>query len=328
MEAKEAKAKEAKEAKAKEAKEGETSLCVAAVLSTTPEASAEASVVLMDKDKDTISDVQRHETRRHSQRESVLAVVRTRSERDRKLAASQQSPFQGNSTFKVIIPNTKVGHGYDAFAFPNKQKTKALTEWLNKIYIGEQLMNKNQRGVQHMDAYINFLRHRYTNNPNHFRSERMCFLDHVFSQMWRDKYGDIKSSTPDQNSLGKRLPGGSWDLYAGNGAFSHNGLLLLVKCAFSDEERFKYTLEPFTYARVKVGVPQCRGGDCGEYTLKYIECHAPGMTSFPAAFCDKNVKAIQDKMVHDIYHKTLGFEDIEISHLIIRLGCWSQNWSR
>ncbi|KAF8100812.1 hypothetical protein N665_0216s0012 [Sinapis alba] len=32
--------------------------------------------------------------------------------------------------------------------------------------------------------------------------------------MWREKYGDFKSSTPDHNGLGRRLHGGSWDLYA------------------------------------------------------------------------------------------------------------------
>ncbi|KAF8045556.1 hypothetical protein N665_4724s0001 [Sinapis alba] len=68
---------------------------------------------------------------------------------------------------------------------------------------------------QHMDAYINVLRLRQQNNPNHFRSERICFLDHLFSRMLRDKYGEFKSSEPDHNGLGRRLPGGSWDLYAG-----------------------------------------------------------------------------------------------------------------
>ena len=45
------------------------------------------------------------------------------------------------------------------------------------------------------------------------------------------------------------------------------------------------------------------------YTLKYIECHALGMSSFPPAFSDKNVKTIRKKMVtkmfeHDLcYHR-------------------------
>ncbi|CAN6860846.1 unnamed protein product [Brassica oleracea] len=40
---------------------------------------------------------------------------------------------------------------------------------------------------------------------------------------------------------------------------------LFVECAGSDEERVKHTLEPYTYERVTVGVPQCRAGDCGVF---------------------------------------------------------------
>ena len=57
-------------------------------------------------------------------------------------------------------------------------------------------------------------------------------------------------------------------------------LYLLVKCAGFNEQRVQYTLEPYTYERLTIGVPQCRDGDCGVFTLKYIECHALGM-SFP-----------------------------------------------
>ncbi|KAF8099410.1 hypothetical protein N665_0244s0012 [Sinapis alba] len=222
-----------------------------------------------------------------------------------------------------------------------------------------------------MDAYINVLRLRQRNNPNHFRSERICFLDHLFSRMWRDKYGEFKSSEPDHNGLGRRLPGGSWDLYAGiiptfcasnktwgvdideiyapvnfqndhwiailisvpkrhivvwDSIVKHISKAeldeimepfltmvpyLLVECASTDEERIKYSLEPFTYERQTVGVPQCIGGDCGVYALKYMDCHALGYTPFPAAFCQKNVKQIREKMAHDIFHETPGFEGIE-----------------
>ncbi|KAF8104346.1 hypothetical protein N665_0174s0031 [Sinapis alba] len=292
------------------------------------------------------------EARRLAKKDSALAAIRERSERDRKLAPSQQSPFQGNSTAKLFIPNTKVGHGYDPFALPDKQLTKALMD-------------------HHMDAYINVLRLRQQNNPNHFRSERICFLDHLFSRMWRDKYGEFKSSEPDHNGLGRRLPGGSWDLYAGivptfcasnktwgvdideiyapvnfqndhwitiwisipkrhivvwDSIVKHISKAeldeimkpfltmvpyLLVECASTDEERIKYSLEPFTYERPTVGVPQCIDGDCGVYALKYMECHALGYTPFPAAFCEKNVKQIREKMAHDIFHETPGFEGIE-----------------
>ncbi|KAG2313057.1 hypothetical protein Bca52824_024614 [Brassica carinata] len=43
---------------------------------------------------------------------------------------------------------------------------------------------------------------------------------------------------------------------------------LLAEYTASDEERVKLSLEPYTYERPTVGVPQCRGGDCGVFTLK------------------------------------------------------------
>ncbi|KAL0887331.1 hypothetical protein Bca101_011314 [Brassica carinata] len=77
---------------------------------------------------------------------------------------------------------------------------------------------------------------------------------------------------------------------------------LLVECAISDEQRAQYTLEPYTYERQLVGVPQCRAGDCGVFALKYIECHALGM-DFPKAFSSRNGKAIREKMAVDIYQE-------------------------
>nr|VDC90618.1 unnamed protein product [Brassica oleracea] len=43
----------------------------------------------------------------------------------------------------------------------------------------------------------------------------MCFLDHLFAQQWRFNFKDFKDSKPDQNGLGRRLPGGAWNYYAG-----------------------------------------------------------------------------------------------------------------
>nr|VDD26113.1 unnamed protein product [Brassica oleracea] len=51
---------------------------------------------------------------------------------------------------------------------------------------------------------------------------------------------------------------------------------LLVECASSDKLRAQYSLEPFTYER-PTNIPPAQAGDCGVYTLKYIECHALGI---------------------------------------------------
>ncbi|KAF8054513.1 hypothetical protein N665_1328s0010 [Sinapis alba] len=221
-------AKEAKEARdveeAKEVKEAED---------VEEGKASEGSIVIMDKQKPTTSDLETGEARRLAKSEAGLANVMARSERERKLASSQQSSFQGNSTAKIIIPNKKIGRGYDPFALPvDKRRTVALTDMLKKDRWYRTTPKKKPPGCpslwywtlrtplewltdSHMDAFINVLRKRYTNDPHMFRSERMCILDHAFAQWWMSKYPDWVSSESDANGLGRRLPEGAWDLYGG-----------------------------------------------------------------------------------------------------------------
>ncbi|KAF2581915.1 hypothetical protein F2Q68_00002423 [Brassica cretica] len=161
------------------------------------------------------------------------------SERERKLAASQQSPFQGSSIAKVIIPNTKIVHGYDPFTPVDKKRTNVLVDWLKLDICYKTTVAKKPPACPSLWYYI-------------LRSLLAWLTDSV----WRAKYREFKSSEPDRNGLGRRLSGGSWDLYA---AFLNNKH---IKPAVLDEAR-------------------C--GDCGVFALKYIECHMLEM-SFPAAF--------------------------------------------
>ncbi|XP_048599819.1 uncharacterized protein LOC106430378 [Brassica napus] len=78
----------------------------------------------------TDSDLQKEETRRQRKKDAAMVHVRGKSERARKLAASQQTPFKGNNTAKVIIPNKRVGQGYDPFAPFDKKMSKLLTDWV------------------------------------------------------------------------------------------------------------------------------------------------------------------------------------------------------
>ncbi|CAN6803509.1 unnamed protein product, partial [Brassica oleracea] len=156
-------------------------------------------------------------------RDAALALCRAKSDRTRKLAASQQSPYTANSTAKVIIPNKKLYPGYNPFAPIDKKKLKELADWLKTCPHYRTPLDKKPRTSRtwwyqilrtslewledcHIDAWINVLRKRYDANPQHFRSERMCFLDHLFAQQWRFNYKDFKDSEPDQNGLGRRLP--------------------------------------------------------------------------------------------------------------------------
>nr|VDD29654.1 unnamed protein product [Brassica oleracea] len=150
-------------------------------------------------------------------------VARAKSERQRRLAATQQSPFDGNSTAKVIIPNQpKQGQGYNPFANPDRQKLSALLDWVKLdpkwrqkvkgssshwFYI---LLTPTKWLIDtHMDAGINLLRLRYTKHPEWFRSDRFCILDDVFTQMWTAKYSEFLASpaNPDgsERTLGSFL---------------------------------------------------------------------------------------------------------------------------
>ncbi|KAL0745562.1 hypothetical protein Bca101_101941 [Brassica carinata] len=76
---------------------------------------------------------------------------------------------------------------------------------------------------------------------------------------------------------------------------------LLVECAATDEIRVKYGLEPYTYERPLKGVPTANNGDCGVYAVKYIECHALGVSFDPKDFARCNAKKMRDNMAVDIW---------------------------
>ncbi|CAN6917615.1 unnamed protein product [Brassica oleracea] len=233
---------------------------------------------------------------RYLEKRDAALAYRAKSDRTRKLAASQQSPYTANSTAKMIIPNKKLYPGYNPFAPIEKKKLKELADWLKTFSHYRTPLDKKPRTSRtwwyqilrtslewledcHIDAWINVLRKRYDANPQHFRSERMCFLDHLFAQQWRFNYKDFKDSEPDQNGLGKRLHDGAIspeDLDVVMEPFLYMVPYLLVECASSDEQRAQYSLELFTYERL-TNIPPVRAGDCGVYTLKYIECHALGI---------------------------------------------------
>ncbi|CDY16901.1 BnaC09g40280D [Brassica napus] len=90
----------------------------------------EPSLVLLDKNQSTVSDLQKEDARYLEKRDAALALCRAKSDRTRKLAASHQSPYTANSTANVIIPNKKLYPGYNPFAPIDKKKLKELADWL------------------------------------------------------------------------------------------------------------------------------------------------------------------------------------------------------
>ncbi|CAN6831390.1 unnamed protein product [Brassica oleracea] len=283
------------------------------------------------KNQSTVSDLQKEDARYLEKKDAALALCRAKSDRTRKLAASQKSPYTANKTARVIISNRKLYPGYNPFAPIDKNKLRELTEWLKSCPYYRTALDKKPRKSRtwwyqilrtslewledcvnnllvsrlHIDAWINVLRKRYNANPQHFRSERMCFLDHLFAQQWRFHFKDFKDSKPDQNGLGRRLPGGAhwiaiWisipkrhivvfdsicssispeELDVVMEPFLYMVPYLLVECASSDELRAQYSLEPFTYER-PTNIPPAR-----------------------ADFAKANGKSVRDKMAVDIFQE-------------------------
>ncbi|CAF2106804.1 unnamed protein product [Brassica oleracea var. botrytis] len=125
--------------------------------------SGEPSVLVLDKGAPTVSDLKQGEARRQTKKAMAMKFVRGKRERERKLANPHQSPFKGNSTAKLIIPNKRVGQGYDPFAPFHKKMSKMLTDLVKLDPYYKTPMAKKQRrcpilGVDVDDIYalVNF----------------------------------------------------------------------------------------------------------------------------------------------------------------------------
>ncbi|CAN6930183.1 unnamed protein product [Brassica oleracea var. botrytis] len=290
------------------------------------EQSGEPSVLVLDKGVPTDSDLQKGETRRQRTKDAAMVHVRGKSDRARKLAASQQSPFKGNNTAKVIIPNKRVGQGYDHFAPFDKKMSKVFTDWVKLDTYFKTPMDKKPRRfpsrfyhtlrtpIEWLNDGVSLLLCLLSSGKSSLEDITEDLLDDL---IWSHKYPEFKSDEGDINCLGRRLPCGAWNYHAGivptfcqsmkvwgldvddiyapvnfrnehwiamwilipkkhivvwDNIISHIRAAeldvvmepfvtmvpyLLVECAGSDEDRVQHTLEPYTYERVIVGVPQC-----------------------------------------------------------------------
>ncbi|KAF3484527.1 hypothetical protein F2Q69_00054357 [Brassica cretica] len=76
------------------------------------------------------ANLQKEGARYLEKKDVALALCRAKSDRTRKLARSQKSPYMANMTARVIISNRKLYPGYNPFAPVDKNKLKELAEWL------------------------------------------------------------------------------------------------------------------------------------------------------------------------------------------------------
>ncbi|KAF8082290.1 hypothetical protein N665_0837s0005 [Sinapis alba] len=304
----------------------------------------------MDKQKPTASDLETEEARRLAKSEAGLANVRARSERERKLASSQQSPFQGISTAKSIIPNKKIGRGYDPFALPiEKHRTSALTNWLKKDRWYITPFKKKAPQCSSLWYWT-------------FRTPLEWFSDSTTSR--KSSSGTTYQTTslvhdqiPGLSELGarckrfrKKASWGAWDLYGGvvpsfcqtNKIWGihvddiyapmnyKNSHWLVIWISIPKRHiviwenivgciRQAQLDQSFTYEIVNA--PQCESGDCGHFALKYIECHALGFP-FPGSLNPKNSKAIREKMAVDIFEEIPDAHQTEITDVDVNQGMY------
>uniref|UniRef100_A0A0D3CJ80 Ubiquitin-like protease family profile domain-containing protein n=1 Tax=Brassica oleracea var. oleracea TaxID=109376 RepID=A0A0D3CJ80_BRAOL len=237
---------------------------------------------------------------------TCLKEIKYLSERVEAVEKKSES-VNGTNAGRKILPEDK---GPDVPADASSSKDKAPEPSLV-------LLDKNQ--PTHIDAWINVLRKRYDANPQHFRSERMCFIDHLFAQQWRFNYKDFKDSEPDRNGLGRRLPGGAWNYYAGTipsfcqsnqvwgtdiddvyVPVNYNDTHWIAMC-ISIPKRHIVVLDSICSSISPEELDVARAGDCGMYALKYIECHALGIPFSKKDFAKPNGKTMRNKMAMNIF---------------------------
>ncbi|KAF3513922.1 hypothetical protein F2Q69_00006738 [Brassica cretica] len=221
-------------------------------------------------------------------------------------------------TTKVIIPNQpERGQGYNPFAGVDRQKLSVLLDWVK-------LDVKWRQKVAGSSSFwfYTLLTPKEWLNDTHlewFRSDIICMMDDVFTQMWTAKYSEFLDSpaNPDGSACWISIPRRHiviWDsdvVYTKDEEIAKtvkpiaHMLSYMLHMLSPGEDRELYTVD-FTHERVSQSrVPQNKqSGDCRVYFVKYIECHALGMPFPSHDMCDKNIKTIRSQMATEIFVET------------------------
>nr|VDD54446.1 unnamed protein product [Brassica oleracea] len=282
---------------------------VPAAASSSKDKALEPSLVQLDKNQPTVSDLQKKDARYLEKRDASLALCRAKSDRTRKLAASQQSPYTANSTARVIISNRKLYPGYNPFAPIDKKKLKELADWLKTCPHYRTALDKKPRKsrtwwYQILRTSLEWLEDCVWGRILMI-SIAVNFSDTHWIAMWISipkrhiVVFDIICSSISQKNFDVVME-----------PFLYMVPYLLVECASSDEQRAQYSLEPFTYER-PTNIPPARAGVCGVYTLNYIEYHALGIEFSKKDFAKANGKSMRDKMAVDIFQELPDAHEFE-----------------
>ncbi|KAF8117455.1 hypothetical protein N665_0010s0032 [Sinapis alba] len=293
----------------------------------------------MDKQKPIASNLETEEARRLAKSETGLTNVRARSERESKLASSQQSPFQGNNTAKSIIPNKKIGRGYDPFALPvDKHRSSALTNWLKKDKWYRTPPKKKAPRCPSLwywtlrtplEWLTDFTTSRKTSSgPTYQTTSKKSSSGTTYQTTFRKSSG--KSSGKSSRGVVPSFcqTNKIWgihidDIYAPVNYKNSHWLAIWISIPKRHIVVWNSIVGCIRKAQLVqvANAPQCETGDCGLFTLKYIECHALGFP-FPGSLNPKNNKAIREKMVVDIFEEIPDAHQSEITDVDANQGMY------
>ncbi|KAF3527762.1 hypothetical protein DY000_02039795 [Brassica cretica] len=153
------------------------------------------------------------------------------SDRTRKLAGSQQSPYTANNTARVIISSRKLYPGYNPFAPIDKKKLKELADWLKTCPHYRTSVDKKP---------LNFANTHWIAMWISIPKRHIVVFDSICSSISPEELDVVMEP------------------------FLYMVPYLLVECASSDEKRAQYSLEPFTY-EIPTNIPPARAGQREDY---------------------------------------------------------------
>ncbi|KAF3530179.1 hypothetical protein DY000_02040002 [Brassica cretica] len=168
---------------------------------------------------------------------------------------------------------------------------------------------------EHMDAALSFYRLRFQEHPSMFPSTKIAIMDVAFQMLWAHQYENWKAN--------EALPGGMFFYYYGlapryaetkmwgcsvkesGGAVCYNGSLRVMVLR---KEKRKPSVDrtDFKIECIWNGVPRARHpfGDCGVYTLKFLECLMMGVEFKPKFLKDVNMGVVRKNLTAAMYVET------------------------
>nr|VDD33037.1 unnamed protein product [Brassica oleracea] len=104
--------------------------------------------------------------------------------------------------------------------------------------------------------------------------------------------------------------------------FLYGPFIRLLSALLEDEQRAQYNPSHSHMRDRPIYLLPPKLGDCGVYTLKYIECHALGIEFSKKDFAKPNGKSMRDKMAVDIFQELPNVHEFENKDMDDILGTY------